>query len=72
MANKAEELLANPTDELRNTAAHLKELSASSQSEARRDFVFDDGSTLCVMSFNGEDTRMEVITVETPEQPPAA
>jgi hypothetical protein len=61
----AEQLAATPDDNIRECLGHLRELSASSESEARMDRIFDDGSALTLTSFNGEEP---VVTARAAEE----
>lgn len=55
MAHKteAEQLLAKPTQELKDAIANAPEQSAASDSEYRQNFRFEDGSIVVVHSFRG-------------------
>ena len=65
---QAEQLLANPTADLRKLWDELKRVSASSASESRSDLEFEDGSVLVVTSRDGGECQHEVVA-PPPEDP---
>lgn len=67
---EAEDLMVNPTDELRGTCGALRATSDASRSESRTDLQFEDGSALVVTSRDGEECVLTVVRPPEPEASP--
>lgn len=56
----AEQLAQTPDEDVQQILEHLPELSASSESEARCDRIYDDGSAITFTSREGGPVEVEV------------
>lgn len=62
----AQQKLDHPDSELNHLMTHLKELSASSESESRTDLTYDDGSILTLTSLEGAEVEAHVTGPKAP------
>lgn len=59
--NDAEKLMRHPTKDVTAAAEGVRKASAASESQARADFLLEDGSMLVVHSFAGSKAEAVVI-----------
>lgn len=62
----AQQKIDHPDAEMHHLMTHLKELSATSESESRTDLTYDDGSVLTLTSLEGADVEAQVTGPKAP------